>query len=61
MQDNPDHTASDFASDPATHDAWFRRKVYEALADHSADIPDEQVEKEFAKLKKEALATLELR
>lgn len=35
--------------DPATHDAWFRRKVREALEDARPPIANEQVQAQFAK------------
>lgn len=44
-----------FATDPTAHDAWFRAKVEEALADTSPDTPHEQVEAHFAKLRAAAL------
>ena len=31
------------ASDPATHDAWFRAKVLEALADTQPGVPHQKV------------------
>ena len=34
--------------DPAAYDAWFRKKVQEALDDPRPDIPGEEVEAEFA-------------
>ena len=34
--------------DKAAYDAWFRRKVQEALDDPRPAIPDEEVEAEFA-------------
>nr|WP_321879237.1 type II toxin-antitoxin system RelB/DinJ family antitoxin [Paraburkholderia bannensis] len=39
----------DFAVDPATHDAWFRAKVREALGDPRPAIADDDVEAHFAK------------
>lgn len=38
-----------FAVDPAVHDAWFRNKVREALADTRPAIPQAEVEARFAK------------
>ena len=38
-----------FATDPATHDAWFRAKVQEALDDPRPAIPHDEVEAHFAK------------
>ncbi len=38
-----------FAVDPATHDAWFRAKVQEALNDVRPTVPNEKVEAHFAK------------
>jgi DNA-damage-inducible protein J len=37
------------ATDPSAHDAWFRAKVQEALADQGPTIPHDQVEAHFAK------------
>lgn len=37
-----------FAVDPEAHDAWFRRKVHEALEDTRPAIPDDEVEAHFA-------------
>jgi len=48
----------DFASDPATHDAWFRAKVQEALDDPRAPVSHEEVEAHFAKRRATALAKL---
>ncbi|WP_322103571.1 type II toxin-antitoxin system RelB/DinJ family antitoxin [Paraburkholderia sp. J41] len=39
----------DFAVDPATHDAWFRAKVREALEDKQEPVPAQAVEARFAK------------
>ncbi|WP_322042848.1 type II toxin-antitoxin system RelB/DinJ family antitoxin [Paraburkholderia sp. J67] len=39
----------DFAVDPATHDAWFRAKVREALEDPRPAIGADEVEAHFAK------------
>ncbi|CAB3776588.1 hypothetical protein LMG28688_00263 [Paraburkholderia caffeinitolerans] len=39
----------DFAVDPATHDAWFRAKVREALEDPQPDIDADDVEAHFAR------------
>ncbi|WP_322059305.1 type II toxin-antitoxin system RelB/DinJ family antitoxin [Paraburkholderia sp. J63] len=39
----------DFAVDPATHDAWFRAKVREALEDPQPGIEADEVEAHFAK------------
>ncbi|CAM2177004.1 DNA-damage-inducible protein J [Paraburkholderia sacchari] len=38
----------DFAVDPATHDAWFRTKVREALEDPRPGIDADEVEALFA-------------
>lgn len=38
-----------FASDPAAHDAWFKAKVQEALADLRPAVPHDEVEARFAK------------
>jgi DNA-damage-inducible protein J len=35
-------------SDSAAHDAWFRAKVLEALADTRPDADDDEVERHFA-------------
>ncbi len=47
----------DFATDPATHDEWFRAKVREALNDPRPPIPHEDVEAHFARRRAAALAT----
>ena len=47
----------DFATDPATHDAWFRAKVREALDDPRPPIPHDEVEAHFAKRRAIALTT----
>ncbi len=39
----------DFATDPRTHDAWFRAKVREALIDEAPALSHEEVEAHFAK------------
>ncbi|MBB3258929.1 DNA-damage-inducible protein J [Paraburkholderia bannensis] len=39
----------DFAIDPATHDAWFRARVREALEDLRPAIAADDVEAHFAK------------
>lgn len=44
-----------FTVDPAAHDAWFRGKVMEALADARPAVPNEEVEARFAKRRKVAL------
>ncbi len=44
-----------FAADPAAHDAWFRAKVQEALADPRPAIPHDDVEVHFAKRRAAAL------
>jgi len=44
-----------FATDPATHDAWFRAKVQEALNDTRSAIPHDDVEAHFAKRRAAAL------
>jgi DNA-damage-inducible protein J len=44
-----------FAADPAAHDAWFRAKVQEALADPRPAVPDDEVEAHFAKRRAAAL------
>jgi len=41
-------------TDPATHDAWFRAKVQEALADTRPAVPHDQVEAHFAKRRETA-------
>lgn len=35
-------------SDPKDYDAWFRRKVQEALDNQEAPVPHEEVAAEFA-------------
>lgn len=42
--------------DDAAYDAWFRRKVQEALDDPRPDIPHEEVEAHFARRRAAALA-----
>jgi DNA-damage-inducible protein J len=37
-----------FSTDPATHDAWFKAKVYEALNDTRPPVLHEQAEEYFA-------------
>lgn len=44
-----------FATDPATHDAWFRAKVREALDDPRPAHPHDEVEAHFAKRRANAL------
>lgn len=44
-----------FATDPATHDAWFRAKVQEALDDSRPAIDADSVEAHFAKRRANAL------
>lgn len=44
------------AVDAATHDAWFRDKVREALADKRPAIPHDKVEARFAKRRAAAKA-----
>jgi DNA-damage-inducible protein J len=46
----------DFATDPETHDAWFRAKVREALEDPRPLVPHEEVEARFAARRAAALA-----
>ena len=38
-----------FTVDPAAHDAWFRGKVMEALADPRPAVPNEEVEARVAR------------
>ena len=45
-----------FTTDPATHDAWFRAKVQEALDDPRPAVADEVVEAQFAVRRGAALA-----
>ena len=40
----------------AEHDAWFRAKVKEALADPRPGVPHEQIEAHFAKRRVKALS-----
>lgn len=44
-----------FATDPATHDAWFRAKVREALDAPDPAIPNDRVEAHFAERRAAAL------
>jgi DNA-damage-inducible protein J len=44
-----------FAVDPATHDAWFRAKVLEALNDPRPAVADDDVEAHFARRRAKAL------
>jgi DNA-damage-inducible protein J len=37
------------AVDPAAHDAWFKRKVQQALDDSRPAVPNDQVEVQFDK------------
>ncbi len=41
--------------DPATHDAWFRAKVMEALNDKSPPVSHEEVEAHFSKRRAETM------
>ncbi len=43
------------ASDPVAHDAWFRAKVHEALADQRPMVAGDAVEAHFAQRRSEAL------
>ncbi len=45
-----------FATDPETHDAWFRARVREALEDTRPAISHEDAEKRFAARRAAALA-----
>ena len=47
-----------FASDPATHDAWFRAKVQQALDDPRPAVADDVVEAQFAARRSRALASI---
>lgn len=47
------------ASDAAGHDAWFRAKVEEALADERPAIPHEQVVAHFAERRNAARKRLQ--
>lgn len=42
-------------TDPQAHDAWFKSKVMEALAEHTPAIPAEDVEAHFARRRAIAL------
>lgn len=42
-------------ADPHAHDAWFRAKVHEALADTRAPVPQAEVEAHFSKRRNAAL------
>jgi DNA-damage-inducible protein J len=46
-------------SDPMAHDAWFRAKVLEALADPRPAIPHDQVKAQFAARRAKALSQSE--
>ena len=46
------------ATDPATHDAWFRAKVREAMDDPRPAIAHDDVEAHFAKRREAALKAL---
>jgi DNA-damage-inducible protein J len=46
-------------STSAAHDAWFRAKVLEALADTRPDTDDETVERRFAERRAAALRKVE--
>lgn len=48
-----------FAVDPATHDAWFRAKVQEALSDTRPAVSNEDVAAHFAKRRAAALRKAE--
>jgi DNA-damage-inducible protein J len=47
-----------FTADPATHEAWFRAKVQEALDDPSPLVPHDEVKARFAARRAAALKTL---
>jgi DNA-damage-inducible protein J len=47
------------AGDPATHDAWFRAKVQQALDDPRPAIPHDQVEARFTERRAAALRKAE--
>ncbi len=49
----------DFAVDPATHDAWFRAKVREALDEPRPAVAAEDVEAHFAKRRAAAASSFE--
>lgn len=38
----------ELVSDSAAHDAWFRAKVMDALADTRSDVPDAEADARFA-------------
>ncbi len=46
----------DFATDPETHDRWFRAKIREALDDPRPAVAHDEVEAHFAKRRAAALA-----
>lgn len=48
----------DFATDPETHDRWFKAKVREALEDPRPALSHEEVEAHFAKRRAAALSRL---
>ncbi|WP_159953327.1 type II toxin-antitoxin system RelB/DinJ family antitoxin [Rhizobium sp. 18065] len=45
-------------ADPEAHDAWFRRKVLQALDDPRPDVEDEDVEARFAERRQKARGKL---
>jgi DNA-damage-inducible protein J len=45
----------DFATDPETHDRWFKAKVREALEDPRPALSNEEVEAHFAERRAAAL------
>ena len=47
----------DFATDPQTHDTWFRAKVREALDDTRPPASHEDVQAHFARRRAAALAS----
>jgi DNA-damage-inducible protein J len=49
---------SGLAVDPASHDAWVRARVMEALNDPRPTVPHEEVQKRFKKRREDALRAL---
>lgn len=48
----------ELVADQASYDSWFRRKVQEALDDARPDVPNEEVEAEFAARRAATLRSL---
>jgi DNA-damage-inducible protein J len=48
----------ELTADSKAHDAWFRAKVLQALADPSPDIANDEVETEFAARRAAAISKI---